>query len=61
MAYMNKAAAAKSRDELIGKLVVVLQKCDEAMHYVSEYDIPLCLHDNIKQALAEAKAQGYGE
>lgn len=29
-----------------------LSQCDEAMGYMSEYDIPLCLPDTVKAALA---------
>ena len=34
----------------------VLNQCDEAMEYMSEYDIPIALPDNVKQALAELGA-----
>ena len=28
-----------------------LAECDEAMNYMSEYDIPLCMPDRVKSAL----------
>lgn len=40
----------------------VLQQCDEAMGYMSEYDIPLCLPDDTKQSLTKLSALlGKGE
>lgn len=32
-----------------------LTQCDDAMHYMSEYDIPIMLPDNVKQALSEIR------
>lgn len=37
---------------LLNQVGKVLTTCDEAMEYMSEYDIPLCLPDDVKQALA---------
>jgi len=36
------------------ELVEVLKKVDEAMSYMSVYDIPICLPDEVKAALAKA-------
>lgn len=38
------------RDELLA----VLKACDEAMEYMSEYDIPLTLPDMVKKAITNA-------
>ena len=55
-------AAAKSRDELIGKLVGVIS---DARKLLLNGTIPLILMSAVvcalEQALAEAKAQGYRE
>jgi hypothetical protein len=39
----------------IDALREVFGECDEAMGYMSEYDIPLCLPDRVKQALAQTE------
>ena len=41
------------RDELLE----ALEMCDEAMSYMSEYDIPLCLPYRVKEAIAKAKGE----
>lgn len=40
------------------ELLEVLEMCDEAMAYMSEYDIPLTLPDKVKAAIAKAKGGG---
>ena len=45
----NKLIDAES---LIEILIARLKECDEAMDYMSEYDIPLCLPENVKKAIA---------
>ena len=40
--------------ELNRELLVALQACDEAMSYMSEYDIPLHLPFRVKAAIANA-------
>ena len=40
------------RDELLAALT----ECDEAMEYMSEYDIPLCLPERVKSAIAKAQS-----
>jgi hypothetical protein len=35
-------------------LLSALQECDEAMEYMSEYDIPITLPDKVKSAIAKA-------
>ncbi|WP_019101042.1 hypothetical protein [Chromobacterium haemolyticum] len=42
--------------ELENQLLAVLRECDEAMAYMSEYDIPLTLPDRVKEAIAAAEA-----
>ena len=37
------------------QMLAVLHDCDEAMVYMSEYDIPLCLPEQVKAAIAKAK------
>ena len=32
-------------------MLAALTECDEAMEYMSEYDIPLCLPDQVKSAI----------
>ena len=39
------------------EMLAVLEECDEAMAYMSEYDIPLCLPDRVKAVIK--KAGGY--
>lgn len=39
------------------ELLEALEACDEAMAYMSEYDIPLCLPDKVKAAIAKAKGE----
>jgi hypothetical protein len=36
-----------------GDLVAALKACDEAMDYMSEYDIPLTLPKQVKDAIAK--------
>lgn len=36
-------------------MLAALIECDEAMEYMSEYDIPLCLPDHVKAAIASVK------
>ena len=50
---------AQQQQALIEVLVKSLIECDEAMEYMSEYDIPICLPDNVKQARLYAKDCGY--
>ncbi|WP_043636012.1 hypothetical protein [Chromobacterium haemolyticum] len=42
--------------ELEKQMLAVLKECDEAMAYMSEYDIPLTLPDRVKEAIAAAEA-----
>ena len=50
----------KTLDELriaeqdMRELLAALKACDEAMSYMSEYDIPLTLPDQVKAAIAKA-------
>lgn len=44
----RRSKFARQRD----KLLEVLKECDEAMVYMSEYDIPLCLPERVKAAIA---------
>ena len=37
-------------------MLAALIECDEAMEYMSEYDIPLCLPERVKSAIAKAKS-----
>lgn len=39
------------------EMLEVLELCDEAMAYMSEYDIPLTLPDKVKSAIAKAKGE----
>lgn len=39
------------------EMLAVLEECDEAMAYMSEYDIPLCLPDRVKAVIAKAKGK----
>jgi hypothetical protein len=48
---MHVQDLALERDELLAALI----QCDEAMVYMSEYDIPLCLPDRVKAAIASVK------
>ena len=46
-------------DEIIAGLRQVqeaLSECDDAMGYMSDYDIPLCLPDHVKEALSQLHA-----
>ncbi|VEB42925.1 Uncharacterised protein [Chromobacterium violaceum] len=38
------------------QLLTVLRECDEAMAYMSEYDIPATLPGRVKEAIASAEA-----
>lgn len=51
----SESMGLKSKDEVIQQLAEALRQCDEAMEYMSEYDIPIMLPDNVKQALAAAE------
>jgi len=42
------------RDVIIEELVEALIACDEAMEYMSEYDIPITLPQQVKDAIAKA-------
>lgn len=42
--------------ELEKQLLAVMRECDEAMAYMSEYDIPLTLPDRVKEAISAAEA-----
>lgn len=37
-------------------MLAALTECDEAMEYMSEYDIPLCLPERVKSAIAKAQS-----
>lgn len=37
-------------------MLSALTECDEAMEYMSEYDIPLCLPERVKSAIAKAQS-----
>lgn len=39
------------------ELLDALKACDEAMSYMSEYDIPLTLPDQVKAAIAKATGE----
>ena len=55
----NKEAAAELRrlHAINAELVEALNACDEAMSYMSEYDIPLTLPPQVKDALAKAEGR----
>lgn len=55
--YGKSAIAAElaHRDMLINEMRDALISCDEAMDYMSEYDIPLMLPEQVKQALELCK------
>lgn len=54
----NQAAAELRRLHAINaELVEALNACDEAMSYMSEYDIPLTLPPQVKDALAKAEGR----
>ena len=38
-------------------MLEALMMCDEAMDYMSEYDIPLMLPERVKFAIAKAKGE----
>jgi hypothetical protein len=38
-------------------LLAALQACDEAIIYISEYDIPITLPDQVKTAIAKATGE----
>lgn len=40
----------------LAQIEEALKDCDEAMGYMSEYDIPLMLPENVKQALTLCRA-----
>ena len=42
-------------NQINAEMLAVLEECDEAMAYMSEYDIPLCLPDRVKAVIAKAK------
>lgn len=50
------AAELAYRDSVIDKLREALEACDEAMEYMSEYDIPLMLPEQVKSALETCNA-----
>ena len=37
-------------------MLAALTECDEAMEYMSEYDIPMCLPERVKSAIAKVKS-----
>lgn len=37
-------------------MLAALTECNDAMEYMSEYDIPLCLPDRVKSAIAKAQS-----
>lgn len=39
-----------THNNLLKDVLAVLTDCDEAMSYMSEYDIPICLPDDVKRA-----------
>lgn len=55
----KKAAASELRrlHAINAELVEALKACDEAMSYMSEYDIPLTLPSQVKDALAKAEGR----
>ena len=55
----NAEASAELRrlHALNVELVEALKACDEAMSYMSEYDIPLTLPSQVKDALAKAEGR----
>ena len=42
-------------NQINAEMLAVLEECDEAMAYMSEYDIPLYLPDRVKAVIAKAK------
>jgi len=57
--YDPTAAAKQRADAALAErqmLIDALMACHEAMSYMSEYDIPITLPDQVKFALAKAGA-----
>lgn len=52
-------AGIKKQSALIAILLKPLQACDDAMEYMSEYDIPIALPTQVKEALQAARDSGY--
>ena len=50
---------AQQQATLIAILLKPLQACDEAMDYMSEYDIPIMLPTQVKEALQAANDAGF--
>lgn len=53
------AQIAYAQSALIELLIIPLRSCDNAMAYMSEYDIPIMLPTQVKEALQAARDNGY--
>lgn len=54
--FVEQSASELRRLHAINaELVKALKECDEAMSYMSEYDIPLTLPSQVKDALTKAE------
>lgn len=57
MAARSASAELRRLHAINAELVEALKACDEAMSYMSEYDIPLTLPSQVKNALAKAEGR----
>ncbi len=57
MAARSASAELRRLHAINAELVEALKACDEAMSYMSEYDIPLTLPSKVKEALAKAEGR----
>ena len=57
MAARSASAELRRLHAINAELVEALKACDEAMSYMSEYDIPLTLPPQVKDALAKAEGR----
>lgn len=60
IAEISNVAEYKANARLIAAapdLLAALQACDEAMEYMSEYDIPITLPEQVKAAIKKATGE----
>ena len=55
--HADSAAELRRLHYINTELLEALKLCDEAMSYMSEYDIPLTLPSQVKGALAKAEGR----
>lgn len=60
VAYFAWQAAQQAERDRAKVLLDALKSCDEAMEYMSEYDIPLGLPQKVKAAIAKYEGKGNG-